>query len=300
MSTLGQRIASHAGTWYIDNPLVLRAIIDACLKSAPKEDQGKAKIIVSPHAGYNFCGVTQGHAYSALKVTDGETPVTTVFVLGPSHFLDIPDCAISPFKSFETPFGDVPVNEDIVNELLATEKFSLYDPDADIGEHSVEMQIPFLHRRFDGKLFTIVPIYVGELDLPKMREYGKIFAKYLNDPSCVFAISSDFCHWGDRYDYKYLNKEWMNKEGDTISDSITMLDLLAAEKITDLDIQGYVEYSDEYKSPICGKNAIIIAMSAMEEVGFKGTGELAHYSQSDKVTSEDMFSVSYCAITFSF
>lgn len=31
--------------------------------------------------------------------------------------------------------------------------------------------------------------------------YGKILGPYLDDPSNLFIISSDFCHWGSRFSY---------------------------------------------------------------------------------------------------
>jgi len=44
--------------------------------------------------------------------------------------------------------------------------------------------------------FTIVPVLVGALKRDKEKLYGKIFSKYLMDPTNLFVISSDFCHWG--------------------------------------------------------------------------------------------------------
>jgi AmmeMemoRadiSam system protein B len=44
--------------------------------------------------------------------------------------------------------------------------------------------------------FTIVPILVGALKPEDEERYGKLLSKYLLDPSNLFVISSDFCHWG--------------------------------------------------------------------------------------------------------
>lgn len=295
MSTV--REATHAGTWYIGNPEKLKKDIDEAIAATPEEKRNKARVIIGPHAGYMYCGSTMGQSYGALNV-GGDSPVNTVFVLGPNHFAPNNTCAITSFKSVATPFGDIPVNEKIVNDLLATKMFEYMDVDVDLEEHSLEMHMPFLHRKFGGAPFTVVPIAVGSFGIEKIREYGKIFAKYITDPTCAFAISSDFCHWGIRYGYTYLDKEWM-KDG-VISDSIKTLDLLAAEKIAVMDIQGYVDYDKKYKSPICGKRAILITMSAMEAAGLKPKGEVAHYSQSDRVTQVFEFAVGYCAITFAF
>lgn len=45
----------------------------------------------------------------------------------------------------------------------------------------------------------IVPILVGALDSENEAVYGQLLAKYVDDPSNFFSISSDFCHWGSRY-----------------------------------------------------------------------------------------------------
>lgn len=44
-----------------------------------------------------------------------------------------------------------------------------------------------------------MPILVGALDSENEAVYGRLLAKYVDDPSNFFSISSDFCHWGSRY-----------------------------------------------------------------------------------------------------
>ena len=45
--------------------------------------------------------------------------------------------------------------------------------------------------------YTVVPVLVGSLSRDKEKLYGELFAPYLSDPSNLFVISSDFCHWGE-------------------------------------------------------------------------------------------------------
>lgn len=37
--------------------------------------------------------------------------------------------------------------------------------------------------------------------------YGQLLAPYLADPSNLFIISSDFCHWGSRFKFTFTNSE---------------------------------------------------------------------------------------------
>lgn len=36
--------------------------------------------------------------------------------------------------------------------------------------------------------------------------YGQLLSKYLDDPANLFVISSDFCHWGQRFGYTFHNQ----------------------------------------------------------------------------------------------
>lgn len=49
----------------------------------------------------------------------------------------------------------------------------------------------------------VVPILVGALTTESEVAYGKLLAKYVDDPANFFSVSSDFCHWGTRYVYDF-------------------------------------------------------------------------------------------------
>jgi len=36
--------------------------------------------------------------------------------------------------------------------------------------------------------------------------YGKILAPYLDQQENLFVISSDFCHWGSRFNFTFYDK----------------------------------------------------------------------------------------------
>jgi AmmeMemoRadiSam system protein B len=55
--------------------------------------------------------------------------------------------------------------------------------------------------------FTVVTVMVGSLTPEKELKYGKIFAPYLADPANLFIISSDFCHWGQRFRYTHYDEK---------------------------------------------------------------------------------------------
>lgn len=44
----------------------------------------------------------------------------------------------------------------------------------------------------------VIPILVGAVSAETEAMYGKLLAKYADDPKNFFSVSSDFCHWGSR------------------------------------------------------------------------------------------------------
>ncbi len=74
----------------------------------------------------------------------------------------------------------------------------------------------FYHRAYSGWLIVA----------RKRVKYGRIFAKYLADPNNLFIISSDFCHWGQRFRYT----EYDERKGE-IHESIKALDYEVSMKL---------------------------------------------------------------------
>lgn len=131
-----------------------------------------------------------------------------VFILGPSHYLALSNCALTTFEEWKTRFGNLVVDETIVSELQSTGKFSEMPRGVDVEEHSLEMHIPYLWKRLEqthsGDIDTwptIVPILVGSTSRRVEKMFGSILLPYLKDPQNAFIVSSDFCHWGQGFSY---------------------------------------------------------------------------------------------------
>jgi hypothetical protein len=114
--------------------------------------------------------------------------VTTVFLIGPSHHAAFDGVSIADVDSFETPLGTISLNAAIVKKLRENPLVRSV-PGADIPEHSIEVQLPFLQTVL-GK-FTIVPILTGRVDLPAVAD---MILPYINETALVVA-SSDFSHY---------------------------------------------------------------------------------------------------------
>lgn len=72
------------------------------------------------------------------------------------------------------------------------------------NKYIIHMDILCVYRFKDS--FTIIPILVGSLSPDREALYGRLLAPYMADPQTLFVISSDFCHWGQRFRYTYYDR----------------------------------------------------------------------------------------------
>ncbi|OTF74872.1 MEMO1-like protein, partial [Euroglyphus maynei] len=144
------------------------------------------------------------------------------------------------------------IDRDVYDELYQTSYFQSMSLAADEDEHSIEMQLPFIAKVMESKGqngFKIVPILVGSLSNEKEYLYGQILSKYFLQPGNVFVISSDFCHWGQRFSFQYYNKGWGE-----IYQSIQKLDEMGMNLIESLEPSAFAEYLQQYRNTICGRH----------------------------------------------
>ncbi|KAI7690624.1 Protein MEMO1 [Sarcoptes scabiei] len=288
------RRAIHAGSWYSSSEL------DEQLSDwLQKVDQNHfpAKAIISPHAGYQYCGACAAFAYKQIDPQSTER----IFILGPSHHIRLNGCALSPTQIYKTPFYDLRIDQDVYEELRMTNQFQSMTLAADEDEHSIEMQLPFIAKIMESKRstgFSIVPILVGSLSTEKEHLYGQILSKYLLDPGNVTIISSDFCHWGNRFSFQFYNKAWGE-----IHQSIKKLDEMGMNIIEAIDPAGFAKYLQQYRNTICGRHPIAVLLNAIKEVSkidnsVSGSLRFLKYAQSSQCLRMRDSSVSYAAASY--
>lgn len=148
--------------------------------------------VVVPHAGYVYSGGVAGAVFSQTGI-----PATCV-ILCPNHTGRGAPAALDPSDAWRTPLGDVRLNRRLAERLLALAPSLEADAAAHAGEHSLEVQLPFLQvLRPDVE---IVPVCLGEPSLALCREVGEALARLRAeeiDPLLVIA-SSDMNHYESR------------------------------------------------------------------------------------------------------
>ncbi|XP_065882573.1 protein MEMO1-like [Dysidea avara] len=285
------RAALHSGSWYSSSGKQLDAELQKYLDNASML-HSPARAIIAPHAGYSYCGPCGAYAYKQINPDN----VNRVFILGPSHHVYLRNCALSSATVCQTPLYDMEIDQQVYKELRSTGHFDMMDLKTDEEEHSIEMHLPYTAKMMESKKgrFTIVPVLVGALKRDKEKLYGNIFSKYLMDPTNLFVISSDFCHWGSRFKFTYYDESH-----GPIHSSIEKLDKMGMAEIESLSSEGFAKYLDKYSNTICGRHPIGVLLQAIDHL--KSTTQakfqlkFLHYAQSSKCKSYSDSSVSYAA-----
>merc|ERR1711976_447090 len=284
------RRATHAGSWYTGHGEELGEQLHHWLTRAPTS-HGPPRAIIAPHAGYYYCGSCGGFAYRQVD----PKRVRRVFVLGPSHHVRLTGCALSSTEKYQTPLYDLTIDTQVYSDLYATGLFETMNLQTDEDEHSIEMHLPYIAKVMESRQgeFTIVPILVGSLSPEKETTYGNIFSPYLADPENLFVISSDFCHWGQRFRYTYYEPSH-----GAVYKSIENLDRMAMDTIESMDPAAFTEYLKKYQNTICGRHPIGVLLNAISALRQNGNGhrfslKFVKYAQSSQCRSTKDSSVSY-------
>ncbi len=252
-----------AGSWYPGKKDDLSKLIDGFLKNAKKEDLGRIKALIAPHAGYAYSG--QVAAYSYAQVAGNK--YADVYVLAPTHHVAFRGASILDKTHYRTPLGDVPVSRTAA-KLSSESKLIKPVPEADEKEHSLEIELPFLQRTL--KDYEIIPMVVGQLSGEDVEEIASAIQKHLGDDSLIVA-STDLSHY-----YQY--------------DTAVSMDAECIEAVLDLDLK------KASACEMCGVYPVMILMTIAKKLGWET--KLLKYSNSGDVTGDTAGVVGYAAIAF--
>ena len=189
--------AVYAGTFYPEDADELTGLLNS-YKQDIKIDY-RSKAIIVPHAGYIYSGHAAMAGFQYLE------PSENIFIIAPSHHESFNNIALPEYTFFETPLGNLEVNNKLIAEIA--EKFPCIVADEVFDkEHSIEVQLPFIQNLFMpqrqsavdfvkslkkiGKKIRIVPVLVGNCDY---RLISDLISTYWETSS--FVISSDLSHY---------------------------------------------------------------------------------------------------------
>ncbi len=192
------RPSAVAGLFYPANTASLLEMIEHSFHEAkPCLQRHKPKALIVPHAGYIYSGAVAASVYQYLL--SNRDDIKRVVLIGPSHRVGFYGLALSSADYFDTPFGAIKVNHDSDQKLLALDAMSILD-EAHANEHSLEVQLPFLH--FSLTNFSIIPIVVGDASTTQVSH---VIETLWGGSETLIVISSDLSHYHDYKTAKLLD-----------------------------------------------------------------------------------------------
>ncbi|HLI11138.1 MAG TPA: AmmeMemoRadiSam system protein B [Alphaproteobacteria bacterium] len=186
--TENARPAAVAGFFYPDDPTELARVVGDYL-GTHAETSPAPKAIIAPHAGYIYSGPVAASVYARLRSAKGR--VRRVVLIGPAHRVALRGLAAPRATSFATPLGELPVDREALEQILALPQVSLSD-EAHRLEHSLEVQLPFLMATLGP--VAIVPLVVGDA---RGTEVAEVIEALWDSDETLVAISSDLSHYHD-------------------------------------------------------------------------------------------------------
>lgn len=191
-----------AGSFYPAGAGELAEQVDAYLEEAQIQPAaGRARVILSPHAGYEYSGRVAAHAFKTLPGSGYER----VVLIGNSHHARFGGVKADGHDAWDTPFGPVAVDRDFIGRLAAAGATVGVDDVPHGPEHSLEVMVPFLVRTL-GPDIRIVPLLFGSGGDADAAALAADLRPLLDDRT-VIVISSDLSHYPKYDDANVLDSE---------------------------------------------------------------------------------------------
>lgn len=185
-----------AGSFYPDNPDELRSMINELMaKAGETKKRENVRAIIVPHAGYVFSGEVAAAGFASIGDYSG---YKNIFLIGSSHRATFPGASVYHRGDYITPLGRVKVNREIARILTTKNEHISYYREAHEGEHSIEVQLPFIQTLF-GNSVSIIPVIIGTNSIATCETIARSMEPWFN-ASNLFVISSDFSHYPEYRD----------------------------------------------------------------------------------------------------
>ncbi len=256
-----------SGNFYPENREELESALKEFLEAAPESP--KSRCVIAPHAGYFYSGKTAAFAYKALGKTK------SFVILGTCHTGVGSEISVSNTANWVTPLGKTEIDSELRDSLLEILGIEA-DALAHIGEHSCDVQIPFIQFLFPKA--KILPIVVGTQDIGKLEALGNALFEAQKGKSVSVVASGDFSH--------YIPEKEARKK-----------DLEAIELIEKMDIAGFHSLVTEKQLSICGLAPFTAAMFFAKKLEVT-KAKLLKYDTSASTSGDTDRVVGYAAIAF--
>lgn len=247
-----------AGMWYpADKAELLKMMETLDKKSCPEfEDSGEITGLIVPHAGFIYSGNTAACGFKALK----DQKFDTVILLGTSHKYRADVISIFDGSEAETPLGNLKIDSDLTQKLIAKNEKITFIKQIHDKEHSLEAELPFIKYYLGNP--EIVLVLASTENETLLQNTGIEIAKLIKESGkkVLLVASTDMSHY-----HPYDEAVKMDKL------TISTLESGDYSKLKDLIKKGSCE--------LCGHDSLLMFFSALKELGAE-KGRLVKYENS--------------------
>jgi len=262
-----------AGRFYPSNPEVLARDIEEYVHAEDAAPFANALGCLVPHAGYMYSGHVAGAVYRRLPAR------SSYIILAPNHFGRGAPLAIMSNGAWLTPLGAAPIDHALARSLAHACHLLVEDAQAHAGEHSLEVQLPFLQHLV--KEFSFVPVSIGVGGYAALESLGRGVAQVVRqaEKPVLIVASSDMNHYEP--------------------DDVTRIkDRKAIDPILALDPKELYEVIRREDISMCGYGPAVAMLTAAKELGAT-RAQLVKYATSADTSGDRTTVVGYAGIVVS-
>lgn len=283
VNMLDIRKPAVAGSWYPGDPESLKQMISEFMDSASIDvPAGRIAGLILPHAGYVYSGPVAAYGIKTLLQNKSEYMDNTIVLIGFAHRpTNWEGISIWAKGAWETPLGSIPVDEEMSAKIMSYAPDVIqYRQEVHSGEHSLEMELPFLQYALDSK-FRIVPIAFSHQTGTELETLvGALMAAQIDWNKTIIVVSTDMSHY-----HPY--------------DEAVSIDRQTLQYVLSGDIEGLVNWIRGGTDAFCGWAAVLTAMSVMPKIGAQKTMLLKYANSGDvQPASAARGVVGYCAVAY--
>jgi len=262
-----------AGRFYPSNPRELTALVREYSRPDPRHPPIQVKACLVPHAGYMYSGHVAGAVLARVALPE------KIIVLGVRHYPRGESAAILSSGAWRTPLGDAPIEEPMAAELRRACPLLREDSVAHSGEHSLEVQIPFLQVLAPG--FSFVPVALGTVQYDSLVSVGKAVAQVLQNANekVLLLTSSDLNHYEDEKTTRVKDQK-------------------AIDRMLAFDPRGLYDTCRNEEISMCGLGPAVAMLTALNALGAKKS-ELVKHATSGEISGDYDQVVGYAGMIFS-
>jgi AmmeMemoRadiSam system protein B len=286
MKSATVRKTAFAGSWYPASAAECEKEINSFLAEGNNITPPQRDLVggIVPHAGWYFSGSIACNVIHSLK----NRKAPDVIVVFGMHLHPNAPCFMMPHGAWETPFGEIPVEDRLAGELAKRFKFTLETPDNFAQDNTIELQLPFIKYFFkDTKIIAVgVPPDNRSLEIAK----AIVTISRQLDLQVKVIGSTDLTHYGHNYGFttKGTGKDaldWVRNENDR-----RVIDAMLALEPEQVISEARVNQN------ACCAGAAASAIEAGKHLGANRADTIAYATSYDKSPGDSF--VGYVGIVF--